>query len=541
MGIRWMDRVLALLLELPGALLFQRSVLQLALFYADRSESDAFGLLHSPPQQKTLASDPPAAVVSSSTLTAGLTGLCPPGPNRLLVVVPQSIVATNLTHVHQSFTADATAWNIRWVVSAPTHVEALLSGAGRDGDMLIWRRFEAEDLDAFASAVCDSEPVWVANLSQIGDPRASAEVMQRLAVSPSLSDLDPATFPIGFWPVRPISHQTDWPSELLQAYLAEHRDFRRSITDGSHMGAFHPRLLIYTCTSMSYCGGHGDRLNGMLSAAIVAVLSGRLFFIDSQRPVPLALVLQPQEQLDWRLFGTHAAFPATLNFNDDLAGFKHDPWRALHHQARVLRFISNQRLTGLALKAAPRQAEAFGLASHPKLHSQLFHMLFAPSPALRRRLAARSLPDGQLIGVHFRAGDQMPHHWKDPPRHDLGELDGFLDCAFKLEQSLGWSARMLLFADTDRVLQHPRVSQLLEQGKLLWPARDDALVHLDRSPATLTVRGLLGVWADWWTLAFDVHALVLGHSGFGATAMEIGPPRPAALGKGCVLAEAGTG
>ena len=40
---------------------------------------------------------------------------------------------------------------------------------------------------------------------------------------------------------------------------------------------------------MSYCGGHGDRLNGMLGAFVLALLSDRAFFIDSQRPVPLSL------------------------------------------------------------------------------------------------------------------------------------------------------------------------------------------------------------------------------------------------------------
>ena len=69
----------------------------------------------------------------------------------------------------------------------------------------------------------------------------------------------------------------------------------------------------------------------------------------------------------------------------------------------------------------------------------------------------------------------------------------------------------------------------------------DGLVHLDRSPPTLTVRGLLQTWADWWTLAFDVDGLVLSQSGFGATALEIGPVRPAFLGSHCVPADGSTG
>lgn len=34
-----------------------------------------------------------------------------------------------------------------------------------------------------------------------------------------------------------------------------------------------------------------------------------------------------------------------------------------------------------------------------------------------------------------------------------------------------------------------------------------------RHPCHAQVRGLLQTWADWWTLTFDVHALVLSQSG----------------------------
>lgn len=62
------------------------------------------------------------------------------------------------------------------------------------------------------------------------------------------------------------------------------------------------------------------------------------------------------------------------------------------------------------------------------------------------------------VWINFRTGDQMPAHWKDPPRHGLAELDEFLDCAEQLEASLGWDdARVVLFADTNLVLDLPRV------------------------------------------------------------------------------------
>eukprot|EP00434_Breviolum_minutum_P023720 symbB.v1.2.020921.t1/scaffold1786.1/size101393/4 len=134
----------------------------------------------------------------------------------------------------------------------------------------------------------------------------------------------------------------------------------------------------------------------------------------------------------------------------------------------------------------------------------------------------------------------MPQHWKDPPRHALQQLEDFLDCAEQLEKAQGWNATFLLFADTDKVIDLPKVQELKESGKLVLP-ESVGLVHLDRSPPTLTVRGLLQTWADWWTLTFDCHALVLSQSGFGATALEIGPARPAVLGPSCIPVDSSTG
>ncbi|CAK0807970.1 unnamed protein product, partial [Prorocentrum cordatum] len=184
--------------------------------------------------------------------------------------------------------------------------------------------------------------------------------------------------------------------------------------------------------------------------------------------------------IDWRLHGTQAALPAAFNWNDDLAGFEADPARMLESQAPVLRLVSNQRLTPAALRAAPHRAAALGLTPEPRLHARLFEALFRPSPAFAARLRARRLPEGRRIGIHFRAGDQMPQRWADPPRHALGEIDEFLDCAATLEAALGWEATFLLFADTDRVLEAPRVAALRAQGKLVWPAQSDNLIHLDR-------------------------------------------------------------
>ena len=158
----------------------------------------------------------------------------------------------------------------------------------------------------------------------------------------------------------------------------------------------------------------------------------------------------------------------------------------------------------------------------------------------------------------------MPSSWRTLKALQIGLRPGHR----------GWDATFLLFADTDKVSEAPKVQASPGAFKKkrdvrscksaaswppafkdvkdidIWPGmasrrevlpHGDGLVHLDRSPPTLTVRGLLQTWADWWTLAFDVDGLVLSQSGFGATALEIGPVRPAFLGSHCVPADGSTG
>eukprot|EP00913_Durusdinium_trenchii_P035752 g33454.t1 len=60
------------------------------------------------------------------------------------------------------------------------------------------------------------------------------------------------------------------------------------------------RVLVYSCQPFAQCGGHGDRLNGIITVFLLAVLTGRVFLIDSESPLPLQLLLQPRD-VDWRV------------------------------------------------------------------------------------------------------------------------------------------------------------------------------------------------------------------------------------------------
>ena len=48
------------------------------------------------------------------------------------------------------------------------------------------------------------------------------------------------------------------------------------------------------------CGGHGDRLHGILSLFLFAIATKRAFFVDYRYPLPLHMVLVPN-LIDWRI------------------------------------------------------------------------------------------------------------------------------------------------------------------------------------------------------------------------------------------------
>ncbi len=46
-----------------------------------------------------------------------------------------------------------------------------------------------------------------------------------------------------------------------------------------------PRVLIYTCNKAQLCGGLGDRLKGLVSTFVLALLTDSEFMVDWEEPV----------------------------------------------------------------------------------------------------------------------------------------------------------------------------------------------------------------------------------------------------------------
>ena len=110
-----------------------------------------------------------------------------------------------------------------------------------------------------------------------------------------------------------------WCCKVLESFEKRAAVRRHHERSGAYRGVL--RRQVYSCTPFAQCGGHGDRLNGIITTFLLAappqtattvaqssfsncgsppeVQTGRAFFIDSESPLPLQLLLQPRS-IDWR-------------------------------------------------------------------------------------------------------------------------------------------------------------------------------------------------------------------------------------------------
>jgi len=332
----------------------------------------------------------------------------------------------------------------------------------------------------------------------------------------------------------------------LATRLAEYLEFhRRGVAALASDADSDIPVLVYSCQPYAQCGGHGDRLNGIVTAFMLAVLTRRLFLIDSESPLPLQLLLTPR-LVDWRvrggLFAT--AFLRHHSYHDKRRQFDTDLGRLASYPERVLVLTLNYRMLRMLFEAPALHLQAaelgLPLRAPPFLVAEIFDVLFAPSPALRQELAALrhsvgNPEDGRFIAVHLRTGDVA---W-DPARHGKTELSSFLACALKAEQELGLPADTpwLLATDSAEVAQVAASSAEAASGKLRVPG-GLGRIHIDRSDMGDVLEGVSANYAE-WLLFGHAAAVVLSRSFFGETAAEVGrvPFAYFAPGGGCVRTE----
>jgi len=292
------------------------------------------------------------------------------------------------------------------------------------------------------------------------------------------------------------------------------------------------KTMIYSC--QSFCGGWGDRLRGILSVYILALLTNRHFMIDMNYPCDILKVIQPNI-VNWTYVKSNQSNNRTrLNINtmpswqkairNEIANrIKSQDfvqiWSSYDdifistnsdYMTSALRniFVSNQtrKLLGqLPLSQATMQT----------LFAFLFELLFTPSISVRNRVDTilATSRHRHLICLHIRIGKNPANPWDYAFKGRENTTETMLDFT---DNYLSNKSSPLVFVTSDsghdiaNVLHHYPNSSMTIVGPILHIDR------FDRRSSTIC-DGFIKVLADFYVLG-ECQTSLLSNSGFSSWA-----------------------
>eukprot|EP00927_Polykrikos_kofoidii_P017048 TRINITY_DN17741_c0_g1_i1.p1 TRINITY_DN17741_c0_g1~~TRINITY_DN17741_c0_g1_i1.p1 ORF type:complete len:1000 (-),score=145.27 TRINITY_DN17741_c0_g1_i1:183-3182(-) len=357
----------------------------------------------------------------------------------------------------------------------PVHASriSLESRSSSNKPLVVWRRHAstqsvAHSIWAVASSYWGAQStVWIADLrpdsckeADVAAGKGLADViplvpganMKLVRAPEELFGLDSTLFDFKPPPESLVGAPSrgEMPSQStakLAEHLAGYAIFHRKGLDAlkvAHSGGetSRPSVLVYSCQAHRECGGLGDRINGIVTAFLLAVLSKRIFLIDSEQPVRLQMLLEPHA-IDWRVRGFIGALAGLRHhiYHDKRVQFEADVDRLAAYPDEILVVSTNYRMLRTLFESselAPLAAN-LGLPLHAPsfLFAELFEFLFRPSAHLLAQLgllraSLGGVEDRRFIAIHLRTGDIS----FDPMRHGKEELQAFLACAKQAEDDL---------------------------------------------------------------------------------------------------------
>lgn len=377
----------------------------------------------------------------------------------------------------------------------------------------------------------------------------------------------------------------EWPAwgKYIQSHAEAVADARSSGLDLGLVSSGRSRkVLVWACQPATPCGGHGDRLKGIVATFVLALLTDRLFFIDSPDPWDLRLFMEPAF-VDWRVSGLIG-----------IAAGRHVLWDHEMFQASYLDslldadeplwviYTNKKSLLGPMLKHTRLQDRAadFGLFTLPHLTYHIWNVLFRPTASLEKHWRRLNLALGgesaAYVALHHRAGDLTSGfgvvNGEVDRRNGPEEVVVLLGCAHSLEHRLGLpnTTKWYLASDNIAVLDIPQVAVWFDMGKLIVQQPSEQRTHLanagvvppsgskplTREPASATggdkqspkmhqspvlggvmesAAALVGVadaWVDFLAI-LRASAVVVSSSAFGVMAAQAGGVEHTFTTQGC--------
>lgn len=270
--------------------------------------------------------------------------------------------------------------------------------------------------------------------------------------------------------------------EIFEEYVVQHQAWRRG-EKSTLSGA-----VVAVCYGLPICGGHGDRVHGILSLFLFAVATKRGFLIDYRAPLPLQRVLWPSF-IDWRIRIEDLELQNRVQLVDITESNVNKKLRGLKASPQVILVGTNLRFHYPLIDWFQEEYNPYFTLTSSWV-TQVWNLLFKPAPVIMNQL--RMSPPKPFLAIHFRAGNETLETWTDPGRHSLDLMDEFLKCAAHVEKLLtnGYSSNLktdildpkvpfYVSTDTTKVWENGSVRRLTNLGKLRPLLDSEAIFNPD--------------------------------------------------------------
>ncbi|GAA5857700.1 hypothetical protein JCM8547_004335 [Rhodosporidiobolus lusitaniae] len=249
-------------------------------------------------------------------------------------------------------------------------------------------------------------------------------------------------------------------------------DEYKRMHDEMMSGEREPWLLEFVCHKDGVCGGIADRMLGMVSTFLYAILSGRAFSLRWEQPAPVDLIFD-SPYIDWSRSFTPSS-PNLLPYTNKTVIASHDSLQqhdwpdflldnffpsfpSAYGAGKEPYWVSLDINRGVVFRsfyydAVKPRLEELGLQMSTA-YSCLTSFLLRPKPAILKFITQYtsffSLPENYVVGLQIRTGDSsMLNGGFDTS--NVTDYDNYFTCASQLARRYAHpSQRIIYFLLTD--------------------------------------------------------------------------------------------
>jgi hypothetical protein len=329
---------------------------------------------------------------------------------------------------------------------------------------------------------------------------------------------------------------------------------RRNLRDGV-LGRCQPKLVTFTCTDDSLCGGLSDRIRGIIIGFFQSWLTDSVFLLDLSKPVPLNvffdnLVMSSGTEkvllaCKQRLAGTTwTAIDTNVNKNFDYTAWNNISWVTVAANAPPYTNIWGNPNLQESLKTHGLTEMPYSLAASVTLAiyhgcpTELMQRLVDPVLGV---LGPRH-SDTFRIGLQIRTGNR-PGFSDSETFHDVTSAVEFCREAVKTCLKRGGTRLCILYLTSDHPeaklhtetylsklaarrgdIQHngnvEYTDFFLEEMKIRLVYYESTILHVDKAQEHQgSVEAVGKTYIDWYILAYQTDFLLSSSSGFGISAI----------------------